>query len=135
MEARRGRAQRTALIALAATVALTVAKVAVWGATGSLTVLSQALDSAVGIVVLVLVAFAVRIADKPADRTHQYGHAKAENLAALGQMIVLGVFVVVVGAEAIGRLAAGGSEEVHAPNYAIALIAVSLVVDVVRAQL
>lgn len=135
MEARRGRAQRAALIALAATVALTAAKVAVWGATGSLTILSQALDSAVDIVVLVLVAFAVRIADKPADRTHQYGHAKAENLVALGQMIVLGVFVVVVGAEAIGRLAGGAAEEVRIPDYAIALIVVSLVVDLARARL
>lgn len=135
MEARSGRAQRAALIALGTTVALTAAKVAVWGATGSLTVLSQALDSAVDIVVLVLVAFAVRIAGKPADRTHQYGHAKAENLVALGQMIVLGVFVIVVGAEAIGRLAGGGANDARAPNYAIALIAVSLVVDVGRARL
>jgi cation diffusion facilitator family transporter len=83
----------------------------------------------------VLVAFAVRIADKPADRTHQYGHAKAENLVALGQMIVLGVFVVVVGAEAIGRLAGDSSDQARAPNYAIALIAVSLVVDLARAGL
>ena len=50
----------------------------------------------------------MRIADKPADRSHQYGHAKAENLVALGQMIVLGVFVIVLGAEAIGRLAEEG---------------------------
>jgi cation diffusion facilitator family transporter len=135
MEARSGRAQRAALIALGTTVVLTVAKVVVWGATGSLTILSQALDSAVDIVVLVLVTFAVRIAGKPADRTHQYGHAKAENLVALGQMILLGVFVVVVGAEAVGRLAGGGGQEAQAPNYAIALIAASLVVDLLRARL
>jgi cation diffusion facilitator family transporter len=135
MEARHGRAQRTAVIALATTVALTVAKVAVWAATGSLIVLSQALDSAVDIVVLVLVTFAVRIAGKPADRTHQYGHAKAENLVALGQMIVLGVFVIIVGAEAIGRLAGGAADDAQAPNYAIALIGISLVVDLARAGL
>ncbi|HEY7874158.1 MAG TPA: cation diffusion facilitator family transporter, partial [Actinomycetota bacterium] len=134
MEARGDRAQRTALVALATTVVLTAAKLVVWGATGSLTILSQALDSAVDIVVLSLVAFAVRFARKPADRTHQYGHAKAENLVALGQMIVLGVFVVVVGAEAIGRLASGGGEA-HAPGYAIAVIALSLAVDLVRARM
>jgi cation diffusion facilitator family transporter len=135
MEARSGRAQRTALIALATTLALTGAKIAVWGATGSLTVLSQALDSAVDIIVLLLIAFAVRIAEKPADRTHQYGHAKAENLVALAQMVVLGVFVVVVAAEAINRLAGGGAEQASAPNYAIALITLSLVVDLGRARL
>lgn len=134
MEARPGRAQRTALIALATTVALTAAKLLVWGATGSLIVLSQALDSAVDIVVLSLVAFAVRLARKPADRSHQYGHAKAENLVALGQMIVLGVFVVIVGAEAIGRLAGGGTAA-DAPGYALAVIGVSLIVDLARARM
>jgi cation diffusion facilitator family transporter len=128
-----GRVERTALAALAVTVVLTAAKLIVWAATGSLAVLSQGLDSVIDIVVLSLVFVAVRIASKPADRSHQYGHAKAENLVAFGQVLVLGGIVVIVGAQAIGRLASGG-EEAQAPGYAIALIAVSVLVDALRAR-
>jgi cation diffusion facilitator family transporter len=127
------RAERTALAALAITVALTAAKIVLWAATGSLAVLSQALDSVIDIVVLTLMLVAVRIARKPADRSHQYGHAKAENLVAFGQVLVLGGIVVAVGAQAIARLASGGKEP-SAPGYALALIAISLVVDALRAR-
>ena len=127
------RAERVALVALAITLALTFAKVAVWAATGSLAVLSQALDSVIDVVVLSLMFFAVRIARKPADRSHQYGHAKAENVVAFAQVVVLGGVVVAVGAQAIGRLASG-AEEARAPGYALALIGISLVVDALRAR-
>ena len=130
---RAGKAERAAFAALAVTFVLAGAKLSVWAATGSLVVLSQALDSLVDIVVLSLVFVAVRIARKPADRTHQYGHAKAENLVAFGQVIVLAGIVVAVGAQAIGRLASGG-RPVHAPTYAIVLIATSVLIDALRAR-
>ena len=125
-------AETAALAALGVTCALTVAKVAVWLATSSLAVLSQALDSAVDIVALALVFFGVRYAAKPADETHHYGHAKAENLVAFTQTLVLGVIVVGVGAEAIARL---GDDPVvvEVPWYSPALLGLSAVVDVVRA--
>lgn len=127
------RAERVALAALVVTLGLTAAKIAVWAATGSLVVLSQALDSVVDIVVLSLVFVAVRIARKPADRTHQYGHAKAENLVAFGQVLVLGGVVVAVSAEAVARLASG-DEAARAPAYALALVGVSVVIDALRAR-
>ena len=82
-------AERAALIALLVTCALAGAKLLVWGATHSLAVLSQALDSVVDILALGLVFFAVRLAGRPADESHHYGHAKAENLAAFVQTLIL----------------------------------------------
>lgn len=125
------RAEQAALGALAVTCLLTVAKVAVWLVTGSLAVLSQAVDSGLDIVALGLVFFGVRIAHKPADEAHHYGHAKAENIVAFAQTIFLGVVVAAIVFEAIVRLT-GDRGEVDAPAYALGLFAVSAVVDVFR---
>jgi cation diffusion facilitator family transporter len=127
------RSERAALAALAITVVLAAAKLWLWAATASLAVLSQALDSALDIVLLSLVFIGVRIAHKPADREHQYGHAKAENLVALTQTLILVVIVAFVVREALVRL--GQGPEATAPGYAIALLAVSGIVDIMRVRL
>ena len=127
----RSGARRTALIALLITCVLTLAKLGVWLATSSLSVLSQALDSALDIVALGLVFFGVKLADKPADDSHHYGHAKAENLVAFTQTLFLVAVVVGVVIEAIARLS-GPGDEVDVPWFALAILAASALVDLVR---
>jgi cation diffusion facilitator family transporter len=127
------RSERAALVALALTVFLAAAKLWVWASTGSLAVLSQALDSTLDIVLLGLVFYGVRVAHKPADREHQYGHAKAENLVAFTQTLVLVVIVGFVVREALLRV--GEPPEASAPLYAMALLAGSALVDVLRVRL
>jgi cation diffusion facilitator family transporter len=126
-------ARRAALLSLALTLVLAAAKLAVWGLTSSLAVLSQALDSLVDVVALGLVYFAVRLAGKPADETHHYGHHKAENLVAYTQTLFLGALVLFVVWQAAGRLA-GGPAQVSAPWYAFALMALSVVIDAYRVR-
>jgi cation diffusion facilitator family transporter len=130
-----GRAERTALLALVITCAMAAAKVAVWALTGSLAILSQALDSIVDVVALGLVFVAVRIAAKPADRTHHYGHAKAENLVAFAQTTLLTLVVLAVVYEAFARLTGASPAQVGAPWYAFALLATSAFVDGNRVRL
>jgi cation diffusion facilitator family transporter len=127
-------AERVALLALAVTAVLTVAKVAVWIATSSLVVLSQALDSAIDLVALGLVFVAVRLARKPADESHPYGHAKAENLVAFAQTVFLGLIVLAVVLEAINRLISEARPP-EVPWYALALLGISAATDVVRVLL
>jgi cation diffusion facilitator family transporter len=130
----RTRAERAALAALGATVIVAGAKLATSAATGSLAVLSQALDSVLDVVALGLAFFGVRIALKPADAEHHYGHAKAENLAAFTQTLFLGVVVLGVAVEAVRRLSSP-AQAVAAPGYALAVIAASAVVDLVRVRI
>jgi cation diffusion facilitator family transporter len=122
------------LVALALTCLLGAAKIAVGVATSSLAVLSQALDSVLDIVALLFLYFAVRIAAKPADAEHHYGHAKAENLAAFTQTLILGAVVGVVAVEAVARLG-GPAEAVGTPWYAFALLTTSIGVDAARVRL
>ncbi|MFN2586846.1 MAG: cation-efflux pump [Actinomycetota bacterium] len=125
--------ERAAAGALAVTLLLAAAKIAVWAATSSLAVLSQALDSVLDVVALGLLLVGVGLAGKPADTSHHYGHAKAENLVAFTQMLLLGGLVAAVVLEAVGRLASG--EEIAAPPwYALALLAGSAAVDLWRAR-
>jgi cation diffusion facilitator family transporter len=127
-------AEQAARAALFITGLLAVAKIAAWLATSSLAILSQALDSLLDVVALGLVFFAVRIAARPADQSHHYGHAKAENLAAFVQTIFLGVIVIGVGIEAVRRLTQDESA-IETPGYAFALLAGSALVDAFRAVL
>jgi cation diffusion facilitator family transporter len=129
----RSRAEKVAGAALALTGVLAALKFAAWAATGSLAILSQALDSLVDIIALALVFLAVRIAGKPADAQHHYGHAKAENLAAFTQTLLLGVLLTGVVVEALGRLMRPASQ-IEVGGLAIVLMAVSAAVDILRVR-
>lgn len=129
----RSPARRAAALSVWVTLVLTAAKLVVWGFTASLAVLSQALDSLMDVVALGLVYVAVRIADKPADDSHHYGHDKAENLVAYTQTLLLGLVAVFVGWEAIHRLVHHATS-VTAPWYAFALLGASVAIDAYRVR-
>ncbi|HWL64720.1 MAG TPA: cation diffusion facilitator family transporter, partial [Actinomycetota bacterium] len=132
-ETRAGRVERAALVAVLVTLVLAVAKVAVWAATDSLAVLSQALDSALDLISLGLLFVGVRIAGKPADHTHHYGHSKAENLVAFTQTLFLCVIALVVAGAALARLS-DAPIRVTTPWYAFVLLAASAAVDGIRVK-
>ncbi|MDQ3646294.1 MAG: cation-efflux pump [Actinomycetota bacterium] len=125
------RAARVAGVALAVTVVLTIAKLVVWSLTSSLAVLSQALDSVLDILALSLVTVGIRIARRPADEKHQYGHGKAENLVAFTQTLLLGAVVITVAWAAIGKLGPEPSDA-EAPWFSFALLGASAVIDLAR---
>src|SRR5699024_8965277 len=62
---------------------------------GSRALLADALHSASDVVGSLVVLFAVKIANKPPDEEHPYGHGKAENIAS----IIVAILLVVVGIE------------------------------------
>ena len=82
-------ARRTAAISLAAALALGVTKLLVGLATGSLGILAEAVHSALDAVAAVLTVYAVGVSERPADERHQYGHGKAQHLAALSESLLL----------------------------------------------
>jgi len=62
---------------------------------GSRALLADAAHSASDVVSSVVILFAVKIADKPPDEEHPYGHGKAENIAS----IIVALLLIVVGVE------------------------------------
>ena len=93
-----------ALLSVVAAVFLTAFKFVVGILTGSLGILSEALHSSLDLAAAVVTYFSVRISDKPADKTHHFGHGKIENLSALIQTVLLLVTCSWIFYEAIKRL-------------------------------
>src|SRR3954453_306764 len=81
--------QRTALLSVFAAVFLVAVKLVTGLVTGSLGLIAEAAHSGTDFVAALLTLFAVRIAVRPADQEHHYGHGKAEHLAALAESTFL----------------------------------------------
>ena len=96
--------ERTAAISLAASLILAAAKLVVGLAIGSLALITDALHSCVDFFATGVTWMAVRVADKPADAEHPYGHGKFENIAALGEAALLLLLAGGVAVEAISRI-------------------------------
>ncbi len=123
--------RRTALWSVLAAVALIALKLGTGLATHSLGLLSEAAHSGTDLVAALLTFFAVGVAVRPADVGHQYGHAKAEHLAALGEGTILVAASAAIVWRAIDRLVNGGAS-VHATWYALLVVGVVICIDVAR---
>ena len=73
--------QRAAILSVMATILLTAAKIVGAIISGSLALLTDALQGLVDVGSTLFTWFAVRASDKPADDEHHYGHGKVEALA------------------------------------------------------
>ncbi len=123
--------ERAALASIAASSVLTLGKLVAGLASGSLAILSEAGHNLADIASTALTYFALRIAHKPADEDHHYGHGKVEALAALvetGFLFGLAVYILV---EGIRRLASD-DVEIEASALAFGVLIVSILIDLVR---
>ena len=127
MEAQR----KAALWSVFAALALIALKLGTGLATHSLGLISEAAHSGTDLIAALLTFFAVGVAVRPADPGHQYGHGKAEHLAALAEGAILVVASAVIVWHAIVRLTGGGAD-VHATWYALLVVGIVICIDVAR---
>ena len=114
MDSRSALLARASLLALAGNAILAAGKLAVGLASGSLAVLGDGIDSSTDVVIALINLLAARIVDKPGDREHPYGHARAETLATT----VLSFVVFFAGAQLLARTAGSiiGGEDRAMPS-------------------
>src|SRR6266849_11092788 len=93
-----------ALSSVGAAIGLTSLKITVAWLTGSLGILAEAAHSGLDLVAALMTFFAIHVADRPADATHNYGHGKVENLSALLEVGLLLLTAIWIIYEAIHRL-------------------------------
>jgi cation diffusion facilitator family transporter len=122
-----------ALGSIAASAAMTIAKFAVGIATGSLAVISEAIHNLLDLGATLITYGAVRVSDRPADRTHPYGHGKVESVAALAETALLFLTSAWIVYEAVHRILAGEGT-VEATWWSIAVIVVSIGIDFGRVR-
>lgn len=125
--------KRVALISVFAAVFITGFKLVIGLMTGSLGILSEALHSALDMVAAIITYFSVKISDKPADKYHNYGHGKVENLSALIETLLLLVTCVWIIYEAVNRLSSGNTHiEVSPWSYLVVIS--SIIIDYSRSR-
>jgi cation diffusion facilitator family transporter len=114
-----------ARISLATASALAIMKLVVGLLTGSLAVLTSAVDSLLDILMSGINFMAIRQAEQPADERHPYGHGKFETIATIFQAMVIAGSGGWICFEAIRRLQTGNV--VAKPLGGIAVMIISLV--------
>ncbi len=124
--------RRTALVSVGAACLLVAIKLVAGLASSSLGLLAEAAHSGTDLAAALLTFFALSVAVRPADRGHPYGHAKAQNLAALAEAGFLVAISVVIGVLAILRLTGVVEFEVEPTWWTFAAVALVLAIDASR---
>jgi cation diffusion facilitator family transporter len=90
--------KRLALWGIPLSLGVMALKLVAWWVTGSVALLSDGMESSVNVVAAIVAYAAISYAARPADKTHPFGHHKAEYLSAVleGVLIVVAALLIVV---------------------------------------
>lgn len=118
-------------LSLVVAVALLALKVTATFLTGSSAIYSDAVESVVHLVAVIFASWALRIAQKPADSTHHFGHDKVQYLSSGFEGAMIAVAAIMILYEA-GRQFIFGVE-IDRVGLGIALTATAAVVNLILA--
>ena len=113
-----------AKLAIIVVIGLILLKVAVGAITGSLSILAQAVDSFLDLFAVAITFLAIRIATKPADEEHPFGHGKSENIAAIAQAILIFLASGSIIYSAVRRMQAGATLELTEAGIGVMLVSI-----------
>lgn len=122
-----GGLRRFALISVAAAVATIALKGGAYLLTGSIGLLSDALESLVNLVAALVALVALSVAARPADEDHAYGHTKAEYFSSGFEGALILVAAVSIMVAATRRLLT--PVPIHEPGIGLAITALASVVN------
>lgn len=96
--------QRMALASIVVALAVMAIKYAAYVLTGSVALLSDALESIVNLVTAIAALVAIRVGSRPADKHHPFGHHKAEYFSAVLEGVLIVVAALLILREAYDAL-------------------------------
>jgi len=126
--------RRAILASVSVAGTLAMVKLTAWLITGSVAVLSSLLDSTMDVAASLVMFYAVRVSLEPPDRSHRYGHGKAEPLGALAQAAFIvgsGLFLIF---EAVGRFITPQPVMEVTVGYVVMAISIVLTLGLVTYQ-
>ena len=112
--------------------AVASAKLAFGYATGAVSIISDGFHSLTDSASNVMGLVALRLARKPPDADHPYGHRKFETLAAAGIFVFLLIVVVEVIRAALARLQSGAPAEITVYSFLVMIVTLAVNLAVVR---
>jgi len=97
--------------------------------TGSVSIIAEAIHSGIDLLAALIAFVSLRIAGRPADREHPFGHGKVENVSGTIEAVLIFVAAIFIIYQAINRIIAGASVEYL--SIGIAVMAISVVVNII----
>ena len=108
-------------------VLLFLIKLLAWYITGSVAILTDALESTVNVIAGLIGVYSLYVSAKPKDMDHPYGHGKAEFISAAVEGTLISVAGIIIIYQAIGNLVK--PQPVHKLDYGIILIAATAIIN------
>ncbi len=96
---------RTAQLSIASNTFLIILKLTVGIISGSVSIISEAIHSAMDLLAAVIAFFSVKVSDNPPDTRHPYGHGKVENISGVIEALLIFIAAALIISEAIKKLA------------------------------
>src|SRR5262249_35958287 len=118
-------ASRAALLGLCVNFALGLTKLIGGLMSGSFALLADAVNSLGDVLTSGVVLFALRVAQRPPDEEHPYGHTRAEAIAASNVALLVILSALAVGWEAVRRI---GVPHGTPPPWALGIAAANVVI-------
>ena len=110
-------------------VLLFLIKMLAWYLTGSVAILTDALESTVNVIAGLIGVYSLYVSAKPKDMDHPYGHGKAEFISAAVEGTLISVAGIIIIYQAIINLVK--PQPVHKLDYGILLIAATAVINLI----
>jgi cation diffusion facilitator family transporter len=98
------RAAKYARLSILSNTLLIAMKLAVGLASGAVSVISEAIHSLMDLAAAIMAAFSIRVAGKPADEEHPYGHGKVENVSGVVEALLIFAASAIIVVEAVKKL-------------------------------
>jgi len=114
-------------------IVLFITKLVAWYLTGSVAILTDALESTVNVVAGLIGVYSLYVSAKPRDKDHPYGHGKAEFISAAveGTLITVAGFVIIY--EAINNLV--HPHVIQKLDYGIILVAATAIINYIAGSI
>lgn len=119
-------AERAAKLSFLVALAVLGLKALAYLLTGSVALLSDALESTVNVAAALMALFTIRFAQRPPDETHPFGHTKAEYFSAVLEGVLVVVAALLIAQEALPRLVNPKALQGLGPGLLVSLFASSV---------
>lgn len=118
---------KAAIVSVASNSILVAGKLAIGCAIGSVSVISEAIHSAVDLVAALIAWYAVRTSGKSADKEHPYGHGKIENISGTVEALLIFLAAAWIIFEAVQKII--HKETVGVPTLGAGIMLVSAIAN------
>jgi cation diffusion facilitator family transporter len=127
------RAARMARLSILSNTVLILLKLAVGFLSGAVSIISEAIHSFMDLAAALMAFFSIRLAQRPADSQHPYGHEKVENVSGVVEAILIFAAAAIIMEESVRKLIS--RQPIDHLELGVAVMAVSGLVNAVVSRI